>query len=987
MNTIVHKVLVCLFMISGLSVSQNLIENPGFEYDMTGWSELWTRDANVGNAEIITDIVHTGTKALHILHWGDRDFSFSPNSKIAVNPGDVYSFSAWVRCDSVSNYIELNIPIYDENYNALDWGYATNAIGNTNGSFYKYTARCIIPEGVSYIHTRFTGAGYCDFYLDDVEVVLTGSNESTELSLENSILNVKISLISLSVEMKDKRIDRLWKTTVGSQFQIQSVDTIADGYDVHVLNVEDYYPMTIRYSLESDALKIEMMADENTEMKSEILYPGAIESDSSQYYVVPRASGIILPVEKNYPWWNYYFSGWKSTFGFVGVTDLQSGYMLVSEPYDAYIVFPKGGNKNLVNPELWHETVKGTFGYTRTMYLVPIAYDGYNEMCDWYRVYAEKMGFIKTFDEKLIEQPHLERLRGAIDFWALRNFTDSTFFDSLYSFGITRGIFSLAGGWYIENKEFNAVPTINRLGFLSSRYDILTDVWPPTHPEYPWYRTEGYPEDVIVDYDGSLLAGWKSYINDSIPFQGYYTCSQTHPEYEREILTDEIREIPWSCRFIDVELAMDLRECYSDNHPNTRREDAQWRIEALKVVKEEFNLVTGSEETKEWAFPVVDFGEGTMSLQPHHNAGYDWATPIDPEVPYVEYNVNSMVRVPLQGLISHDVMIPTWYTGDGMSKIPYYWDDKDLLNILYASMPLVMPPDQNYWYHHRERFLTSMLLTSAVFYECGFEQMERHDFLTSDRALHKTTFLNGWSVVVNFDSTSRSVEGLSLPAKGFYATNGDAEIFRLAPDGKLQAGIHTSDKVFVHPYDVEQKILGVTTMVPVVFWLDKTETGTRVFMSYINDIEPIELDMNEFPFALGDFEVITIDTKEATEITSIDESRYHIDPIEGRRFYEIVSDLTNVKDKPVFVASTTMQIYPNPSNSMVTVCYSLPKQSDVSIRVYSVLGELISEEIFTRQNAGEHSYHIKGMQFSSGVYVCQLKTNSDIVTKKLILIK
>ncbi len=63
---------------------------------------MWTRDTNVGTAQIVTSPVHSGSKACHIHHWGLQDWSLEPQAVVAVKPGQLYEYSAWVRVDSLA---------------------------------------------------------------------------------------------------------------------------------------------------------------------------------------------------------------------------------------------------------------------------------------------------------------------------------------------------------------------------------------------------------------------------------------------------------------------------------------------------------------------------------------------------------------------------------------------------------------------------------------------------------------------------------------------------------------------------------------------------------------------------------------------------------------------------------------------------------------------------------------------------------------------
>ncbi|HRN25150.1 MAG: T9SS type A sorting domain-containing protein [Ignavibacteriaceae bacterium] len=87
------------------------------------------------------------------------------------------------------------------------------------------------------------------------------------------------------------------------------------------------------------------------------------------------------------------------------------------------------------------------------------------------------------------------------------------------------------------------------------------------------------------------------------------------------------------------------------------------------------------------------------------------------------------------------------------------------------------------------------------------------------------------------------------------------------------------------------------------------------------------------------------------------------------------------------------QNYPNPFNPTTRIMFSLPQQSNVSLKVYNTLGQLAFEVINNQTyEAGYHEVVLDGSQLASGIYLYQLQTNSSgskpfVETKKMILIK
>lgn len=81
------------------------------------------------------------------------------------------------------------------------------------------------------------------------------------------------------------------------------------------------------------------------------------------------------------------------------------------------------------------------------------------------------------------------------------------------------------------------------------------------------------------------------------------------------------------------------------------------------------------------------------------------------------------------------------------------------------------------------------------------------------------------------------------------------------------------------------------------------------------------------------------------------------------------------------------QNYPNPFNPTTTIRYSLPKASNVSIKIYDVLGNEVMTVVKAYQNAGNYTETVDASNLSSGVYFYAIKAGDFTATKKMSLIK
>ncbi len=81
------------------------------------------------------------------------------------------------------------------------------------------------------------------------------------------------------------------------------------------------------------------------------------------------------------------------------------------------------------------------------------------------------------------------------------------------------------------------------------------------------------------------------------------------------------------------------------------------------------------------------------------------------------------------------------------------------------------------------------------------------------------------------------------------------------------------------------------------------------------------------------------------------------------------------------------QNYPNPFNPVTTIKFSLPKQADVKLVVYNMVGQVVDEIINKTMEKGYHEVQFDAGDYASGVYYYRLKTSEFTSVKKMLLLK
>lgn len=82
------------------------------------------------------------------------------------------------------------------------------------------------------------------------------------------------------------------------------------------------------------------------------------------------------------------------------------------------------------------------------------------------------------------------------------------------------------------------------------------------------------------------------------------------------------------------------------------------------------------------------------------------------------------------------------------------------------------------------------------------------------------------------------------------------------------------------------------------------------------------------------------------------------------------------------------QNYPNPFNPSTKINYKLRITGYTELKVYDVLGNLVSILVNQKQNAGSYEVEFNGSSLASGIYFYELEVDGSVIdTKRMILIK
>jgi hypothetical protein len=99
------------------------------------------------------------------------------------------------------------------------------------------------------------------------------------------------------------------------------------------------------------------------------------------------------------------------------------------------------------------------------------------------------------------------------------------------------------------------------------------------------------------------------------------------------------------------------------------------------------------------------------------------------------------------------------------------------------------------------------------------------------------------------------------------------------------------------------------------------------------------------------------------------------------------SSIKTVGNSSVVTEYALEQNYPNPFNPSTLITYQLPKNSEVEISIYNVLGQEIVTLVSQMQSAGKYQVEWDASGYAGGVYLYHIQTDGFSAIKKMILLK
>jgi hypothetical protein len=104
----------------------------------------------------------------------------------------------------------------------------------------------------------------------------------------------------------------------------------------------------------------------------------------------------------------------------------------------------------------------------------------------------------------------------------------------------------------------------------------------------------------------------------------------------------------------------------------------------------------------------------------------------------------------------------------------------------------------------------------------------------------------------------------------------------------------------------------------------------------------------------------------------------------------VKNQATNIEDEGSLLSPDSYNLaqnFPNPFNPTTSIRYSIPQRSNVSLKVYDILGNEVANLVNEEKDRGVYTVTFNAAGLSSGIYFYTLRADGFVQTKKMLLIK
>ena len=312
------------------------------------------------------------------------------------------------------------------------------------------------------------------------------------------------------------------------------------------------------------------------------------------------------------------------------------------------------------------------------------------------------------------------------------------------------------------------VEKANKYGYLVGPYDSYHSIHKPGEEKWSTATFEDkslYENATIRDKDGKKLEG----------FQG--TGRKLNPTLSMPSVKSRVGKIidegyDFNSWFVDCDATGEIYDDYSKNHITTQSQDLEARLKRMSYIRDDKNMVVGSEGGNDFASTTIAFAHGLETpafswVDPDMNKNKDseyyvgryysptggvpevFAKQVPVKDLYKRIFIDPAYSLPLFRLVYNDSVVTSDHWLWGTFKIADEVDSRMMKEILYNTAPMYHI-DRNEWDKHKKDIISHDKVWSDFNKKAINKPMTDFEFLSDDRLVQTTCYGDDLRVVANF---------------------------------------------------------------------------------------------------------------------------------------------------------------------------------------------------------------------------------------------
>lgn len=548
-------------------------------------------------------------------------------------------------------------------------------------------------------------------------------------------------------------------------------------------------PFRVEYALHSTKPDLKVTFEPHTEGEwHEVAYPYSFYMpEQDAYLVFPHSEGLLAPLHKNAPDYlplnkDYIYSGYGPYCACLGMASPAVGdglLILYNDPelggYDMVDVPTEAGLVTV--PQVFWRANKYQFDRGRSVTFCFQDTGGYVAMAKRYQEFCKENGYFRTLEDKAKELPVVNQMIGAPVIW-MQDHGDphriAEMAGAMKGDGIDKALIEVGHAHYSRTpgleKEASdmegVIKQVRDMGYVVSKYDQYRECAKKNESSPFWEQLniDAYPDACLRQENGEIRQGWPPL---------YLMNLECGLELAKKHIPADLTRYAYNGRFIDCigTCVIWEGEDWDPKHPLDTYGAKQARLDILKYVNSQ-GLTAGTEGSVDYVLPYLHWLETPMSLVKWTAIGLSVpGTDVRPDFPEYQNSISTKYRIPFYSLVHHSEVINTWRYEDSQNRLPQYWQDKNLWNVLYGTPPLFFI-DQATYAKYRKAIYQTFRYVCDWAKKVGYAEMISHRFISGDRMVQETQFSTGDGVVVNFSHAPYTLsDGQILSARSYLTFN------------------------------------------------------------------------------------------------------------------------------------------------------------------------------------------------------------------------